>query len=276
MEENIPVTRIKPTKGWQALNIKELRHYKDLLYFLTLRSIKGKYAHSVLGVGWAILQPLILTLVFTVIFGNLAKIGSDGIPYILFSFTAMIPWNYFQNTLTESTGSLIMNREMIAKVYFPRILLPVSSIFSKLIDFIIGVVILVILLAYYQIVPDWEILFAPLFILMLIITSIGIGLILSALAVQFRDVNYAMSFMVRLIMYSAPVVYPLSIIPEKYKIWYAINPLVGAIEGFRTAIIPAHAIPWHIIYPGIITAFVLLTIGLFYFRKMEKYFADIA
>ncbi|MEQ8243664.1 ABC transporter permease [Fulvivirga sp.] len=267
---------IKPSSGWQALNFKELWRYKDLLYFLTLRSIKAKYAQSVLGVGWAIIQPLVLTLVFTVIFGNLAKIGSDGIPYLLFSFTAMVPWNYFQNILTESTSSLITNREMISKVYFPRLVLPLSAIFSKMIDFAIGGVVMIGLLFYYQIVPDWEFIYVPFFVLLLIITSIGIGLILSALAVQFRDINYAMSFMVRLIMYSAPVVYPLSMIPAKYQTLYSLNPLVTVIEGFRTSLIPTLPIPWHTIYPGAIVAVLLLVGGLFYFRKMERHFADIA
>lgn len=267
---------IKPTSGWKAVNFSELWRYKDLLYFLTLRSIKAKYAQSVLGVGWAIIQPLVLTLVFTVIFGNLAKIGSDGIPYLLFSFTAMVPWNYFQNILTESTGSLITNREMISKVYFPRLVLPLSAIFSKMIDFAIGAVVMVVLLVYYSVMPDWEFIFLPFFILLLIITSVGIGLILSALAVQFRDINYAMSFMVRLIMYSAPVVYPLSLIPEKYQMIYSFNPLVTVIEGFRTSLIPSLPIPWETIYPGMIVAVLLLVGGLFYFRKMERHFADIA
>lgn len=267
---------IKPSSGWQALNFKELWRYKDLLYFLTLRSIKAKYAQSVLGVGWAIIQPLVLTLVFTVIFGNLAKIGSDGIPYLLFSFTAMVPWNYFQNILTESTSSLITNREMISKVYFPRLVLPLSAIFSKMIDFAIGGVVMIGLLFYYQVVPDWEFIYVPFFVLLLIITSIGIGLILSALAVQFRDINYAMSFMVRLIMYHAPVVYPLSMIPAKYQALYSLNPLVTVIEGFRTSLIPTLPIPWHTIYPGAIVAVLLLVGGLFYFRKMERHFADIA
>jgi lipopolysaccharide transport system permease protein len=267
---------IKPSSGWQALNFKELWRYKDLLYFLTLRSIKAKYAQSILGVGWAIIQPLVLTLVFTVIFGNLAKIGSDGIPYLLFSFTAMVPWNYFQNILTESTSSLITNREMISKVYFPRLVLPLSAIFSKMIDFAIGAVVMVVLLVYYSVMPDWEFLYLPFFVLLLIITSVGIGLILSALAVQFRDINYAMSFMVRLIMYSAPVVYPLSMIPAKYQTLYSLNPLVTVIEGFRTALIPTLPIPWDTIYPGALVAVLLLVGGLFYFRKMERHFADIA
>ncbi|MEQ8924671.1 MAG: ABC transporter permease [Fulvivirga sp.] len=275
MENNDTVT-IKPTSGWKALNFRELWRYKDLLYFLTLRSIKAKYAQSVLGVGWAIIQPLVLTLVFTVIFGNLAKIGSDGIPYLLFSFTAMVPWNYFQNILTESTGSLISNREMISKVYFPRLVLPLSAIFSKMIDFGIGFLVLIGLLFYYQVVPDVEFIYIPFFLLLLIITSIGIGLILSAMAVQFRDINYAMSFMVRLIMYSAPVVYPLSLIPDHYKFVYALNPLVAVIEGFRASVIPTAVIPWTIIYPGILVSICLLIMGLFYFRKMEKHFADIA
>lgn len=270
------VVRIKPSSGWQVVDIGELWRYRDLLYFLTIRGIKAKYAQSVLGVGWAIIQPLVQTLVFTVIFGNLAKIGSDGIPYLLFSFVAMVPWNYFSSILTESSDSLVKNRKMLSKVYFPRMVLPISSVFSKLLDFFIAFLVLIGLLIYYQFVPNANIIFFPLLLLILIMTSLGIGMIFSALAVQYRDVNYAMSFLVRLLIYSAPVVYSISIIPAEYQYFYALNPMVGVIEGMRAAFLGTKAMPWDLIGIGGVVSLVLFLLGAFYFRRMEKTFADIA
>ncbi|MEM6630828.1 MAG: ABC transporter permease [Bacteroidota bacterium] len=267
---------IQPTKGWQLIDLNELWHYKDLLYFLTIRGIKAKYAQSVLGVGWAIIQPLVQTLVFTVIFGNLAQMGSDGVPYILFSFCAMVPWTYFSNILTESTNSLVQNKAMLSKVYFPRLVLPLSAVFSKLLDFAIGFLVMLGLFVYYRFIPGTEVAIFPLLLLILIMTSLGTGMILSAMAVQYRDIQYAMSFMVRILMYSVPVVYSISIIPEKYLYFYALNPMVGVIEGMRAAFLGTKEIPWDLIGIGGIVALILFIFGAFYFRRMEKSFADIA
>ena len=271
-----PVTKISPSKGWQLIDLPEVWEYKDLLYFLTVRGIKAKYAQSVLGVGWAIIQPLFQTLVFTVIFGNLAKMGSDGVPYVLFSFTAMVPWNYFSNILTNSSSSLVQNRDMLSKVYFPRLVLPISSVLSGLLDFLIAFLVLVGLLVYYQMVPNLNIIYFPLLLLMLIMTSLGIGMILSAMAVQYRDVQYAMSFLVRILLYSVPVVYSISIIPDQYLYWYALNPMVGVIEGMRSALLGTRAMPWDLIAIGSVVSLVLFIFGAFYFKRMEKTFADIA
>ncbi len=270
------ITIIKPQKGWQIIDVREILRYKDLLYFLVLRGIKAKYAQSVLGVSWAVIQPLFQTLVFTVIFGNLAKISSDGIPYVIFSFTAMVPWNYFSGTLTESSNSLVANANMITKVYFPRIVLPLAAIFTKLLDFIIGFLTLIGFMIYFQFVPSWNAIFLPLLILILIMTSMGIGMILSSLAVQYRDVKHAMTFMTSLLMYAAPVVYPASLIPEKYQFWYGLNPLVGVIEGFRSALLETNPMPWDFILTGGIVATILFFYGAFHFRKMERVFADVA
>ena len=270
------VTRIAPTKGWQLIDLKELWQYKDLLYFLTIRGIKAKYAQSVLGVGWAIIQPLFQTLVFTVIFGNLAKMSSDGVPYILFSFTAMVPWNYFSNILTNSSSSLVQNRAMLSKVYFPRLVLPVSAVISKLLDFLIAFIVLVVFLLYFRFVPTIHIVYFPLLLLILMMTSLGIGMILSAMAVQYRDVQYAMSFLVRILLYSVPVVYSISIIPDKYVYIYALNPMVGVIEGMRSIFLGTRPMPWDLIAIGGLVSVVLFIFGAFYFRKMEKTFADIA
>lgn len=258
------------------INFKELIKYKDLLYFLVIRGIKARYAQSVLGISWAIIQPLFTTLVFTVIFGNVAKIDSDGVPYVVFSFAAMVPWTYFSNTLTESANSLVTNANMISKVYFPRLVLPLSAALSKLLDFIIGFVVFVGFLVYFGMVPSWEIIYLPVLMIMLLMSSLGIGMILSAMAVQFRDVKHAVTFLVQLLLYAAPVVYATSAIPEAYQFWYALNPMVGVIEGFRSIFLGTLEFPWLWIGPGAMVSILLFVFGLFYFRRMERNFADVA
>lgn len=269
------VTTIKPTSGFRFVNIRELIEYKDLLYFLVLRGIKAKYAQSVLGIGWAVIQPLFTTLVFTIVFGNLAKVTSDGLPYFIFSLTGMVCWNYFSGTLGESTNSLVLNANMISKVYFPRLVLPLAAVFSKLLDFIIGMLLLIVFLFVYKIPLTAEVLVLPLLIVLLLMTSIGTGMLLSAMAVQYRDVRHAMTFLTQLLMYSAPVVYPASSVPEQYQMLYALNPMVGVIEGFRAALLHTRPIPWDFIGLGSIVATIMLVWGALYFRKMEKVFADV-
>lgn len=271
-----PLTIIKPTKGWQLIDIKELIRYKDLLYFLVVRGIKARYAQSILGVSWAIIQPLFTTLLFTVIFGNVAQISSDGVPYIVFSFAAMVPWNYFSGTLTDSANSLVQNANMISKVYFPRLVLPLSAAFSKLLDFVIGFLVFIGFLIYFGMAPTWEVVYLPLLLLILVMTSLGIGMILSAMAVQFRDVKHAITFLVQLLLYTAPVVYPTSAIPELYRFWYSLNPMVGVIEGFRSIFLKTQLFPWQLILPGSVVAIILFTFAALYFRRMEKIFADVA
>jgi lipopolysaccharide transport system permease protein len=266
---------IKPSSGWKFVNLKELWRYKDLLYFLTIRGIKAKYAQSVLGVSWAIIQPLFTTLVFTIVFGRLAKVSSDGIPYALFSYLALWPWNYFSGTLTDSSNSLIVNANMITKVYFPRLVLPLSAIFSKLLDFIIAFIVVIVFLIYYQVTPGLGLLWIPFLIVQLLFTSLGLGLILSAMAVQYRDVKHAMTFVVQILMYGAPVVYSTNALPTKYQLIYSLNPMVGVIEGFRAAFLD-RAMPWEWIWPGAIVSCALFGFGMLYFRKMERVFADVA
>jgi lipopolysaccharide transport system permease protein len=268
-------TIIKPSSGWKIVNLKEVWQYKDLLYFLTIRGIKAKYAQSILGVSWAIIQPLFTTLVFTIVFGGLAKVSSDGIPYALFSYLALWPWNYFSGTLTESSNSLITNANMITKVYFPRLVLPLSSVFSKLLDFVIAFVVVVVFCIYYNVAPGWGILYIPLLIFQLLLTSLGLGLILSAMAVQYRDVKHAMTFVVQILMYAAPVVYSTTAVPPQYQFWYSLNPMVGVIEGFRAGFLD-RPMPWGWVWPGSIVALLLFFYGMLYFRKMERVFADVA
>lgn len=266
---------IQATSGWQVIDFQELWRYKDLLYFLTLRGIKARYAQSVLGVGWAIIQPLFTTLVFTVVFGGLAKVDSDGMPYILFSYLALWPWNYFSGTLTESANSLIQNANMITKVYFPRMVLPLSSTLSKLLDFLIAFVVVIVLMIYFKITPGWGLFILPLLIVQLLMTSLGIGMFLSAMAVKYRDVKHALTFVVQILMYAAPVVYSTSAVPIQYQSLYILNPMVGVIEGFRAAFLD-RPMPWDWIWPGSIVAVVLFVFGMFYFRRMERIFADVA
>ncbi|KPQ19471.1 MAG: ABC-type lipopolysaccharide export system permease component RfbA [Algoriphagus marincola HL-49] len=266
---------IEPSSGWKMVDFKELWRYKDLLYFLTLRGIKARYAQSILGVSWAIIQPLFTTVVFTLVFGGLAKVDSDGMPYILFSYLALWPWNYFSGTLTESANSLIQNANMITKVYFPRMVLPLSAILSKMLDFTIAFVVVVIMLIYFKQVPGWGVLFTPLLILQLLLCSLGIGMFLSALAVKYRDVKHALTFLVQLLLYAAPVVYSTSAVPVEYQKFYVLNPMVGVIEGFRAAFLN-RPMPWEWIWPGSIVAVVVFVFGMMYFRKMERTFADVA
>jgi lipopolysaccharide transport system permease protein len=273
---NSEIQIIEPRSGWQFIDLKELWRYRDLLYFLVIRGIKAKYAQSVLGVGWAVLQPLVQTIIFTIIFGNLAKLDSDGVPYILFSFAAMVPWNYFSNILTESSNSLIQNKAMLSKVYFPRLVLPLAAVFSKILDFAIAFLVMVGLFIYFNFVPNSNVIFFPLLLLILILASLGTGMLLSALAVQYRDVQYAMSFLVRILMYSVPVVYSISIIPEKWLYLYALNPMVGVIEGMRAAFLGTKAMPWDLIAIGGIVSVLLFGFGAMYFKRMERSFADIA
>lgn len=275
MEQKQHYKVIQPTSGWQLIDFKELWRYKDLLYFLTLRGIKARYAQSVLGVAWAIIQPLFTTLVFTIVFGNLAKVDSDGIPYILFSYLALWPWNYFSGTLTESANSLIQNANMITKVYFPRMVLPLSSILSKLLDFIIAFVVVVGMMIYFQVMPGWGLVVLPLLIIQLLMCSLGMGMMLSAMAVKYRDVKHAMTFVVQLLLYAAPVVYSTTAVPEPYQKFYILNPMVGVIEGFRAAFLN-RPMPWEWILPGTIVGLIIFVFGMMYFRRMERIFADVA
>ncbi len=269
-------TVIRPQKGWVPIDIPEIIKYRDLLYFLVVRGIKAKYAQSILGVGWAVLQPLFTTVVFTVVFGNLAKVGSDGVPYVIFSFTAMVPWNYFSGTLTDSSNSLVANASMITKVYFPRVVLPLASIFSRLLDFLIGFIAVGGFMIYYQFIPSLNALFIPLLLIILLLTSIGLGLILSSMAVQYRDVKHVMTFLTSLLMYAAPVVYPASLVPEKWIFLYSLNPMVGVIEGFRSALLGTQPMPWESILWGGLVAIMIFVFGAYYFKKMERVFADVA
>ena len=270
------VTVIEPRSGWRLIDWKELGEYSDLFFFLTWRHIKVRYAQSAIGIGWAVVQPLFYMLVFTVVFGRLARIQSDGAPYAVFAFTALVPWTYFANAVTEGAASLTVNADMISKIYFPRLILPMSIVVARLADFAIALVILAALMAWYHIIPGERIAILPLLILLMVFTAAGLGLWLAALAVQYRDVNYATTFGMQLLMYAAPVVYPVSLVPAHVQMLYAVNPMVGVIEGFRAVLLETRPVPWDFIAIGSVTALIVAVSGAFYFRRKEQIFADVA
>ncbi len=267
---------IQPSKGWQLINWQELREYRDLFYFLILRDIKTKYKQTVLGFGWAIIQPVFSMIVFSVVFGRLAKVPSDDIPYPLFSYIALVPWTYFQTALTGSTSSLIAGMNIFTRVYFPRLIIPMTPVLAGLVDFAIAFMIIFGLMAYYSVAPTVAILYLPLLVLLMILTSMGIGMWLSALAIQYRDIRYAVNFLSRILMYAAPVVWPVSLIPEQYRLVYGLYPMAGVIEGFRSAMLGHNPMPWDLIAAGTISALVLFLSGALYFRWKERIFADVA
>jgi lipopolysaccharide transport system permease protein len=252
-----------------------LWQYRDLLYFLIWRDIKAKYAQSVLGIGWAIVQPVFYMIVFTIVFGKLAKISSDGAPYVIFSYTALVPWTYFANALADTTGSLLGGGNMLTKVYFPRLIMPISSTIAKLVDFSIAFLLLFGFMAWFRTAPTLAALVIPALILLMILTAGGIGMWLTVLAIQYRDVKYGIGFLVQLLMYASPVAYPASLIPDQYRLLYAMNPMVGVMEGFRSALLNTNPMPWDMIAVGGIVAVAVALSGMFYFRRMERTFADV-
>jgi len=272
--ENDSITIIEPEKPWKIVDLKEIKEYRDLFLFLVWRDVKVLYAQTIMGFSWAILQPLAQIVIFTIIFGKVAKIDTGGIPYFLFSSVAVIPWTFMSVSMIQSSQSLVVGQSQLGKIYFPRIIFPLTPIFSKLVDFGISLVIIVSVLVYYRVVPSWNIVFLPFFILLMICVSAGVGMWLSAMAIRFRDVKYAMGFLVRMLMYSAPIVYSAATIPDKWRLIYSINPIVGIIEGFRGCLLGTE-LQWIYIFPGILSAIMLLLTGALYFNHMEKIFVDV-
>jgi lipopolysaccharide transport system permease protein len=268
------VTVIEHRTGWQLIDFRELKRYRDLFFFLAWREIKILYAQTILGFSWAILQPLMQILIFTVVFGKVARLSTDGTPYFLFSTVAIIPWSYMSQAMTQSSQSLVLGQNLLDKVYFPRLLFPLTPVLARVVDFGISVIIIIAVSLYYRVVPTWNLLFLPLFIILMVSIPAGIGMWLSALAIRFRDVRHAMPFVVRMLIYTAPIVYSASSIPETYRFIYSLNPIVGVIEGFRSCLLGT-TIPWWFIWPGILTSFILLFGGAFYFKRMEWLFVDV-
>ena len=269
------VTIIRPSHGWRGINFRELWRYRELLYFLTWRDVKVLYKQTVLGAAWAVIQPLFTMLIFTLFFGKLAKIPSDGIPYPIFSFAALVPWTFFANGLAKSSQSLVNESNLIKKVYFPRLVIPLSAVMSSGVDFILAFIVLLVMMFFYGIVPTLALLWLPAFLLLAISTSLGVGLWLTAMNVQFRDVRYTVPFLVQAWMFATPIAYPSSLLSEPWKTIYGINPMAGVIEGFRWALLGTNTVPGPIILISCIVSILMLISGAYYFRRMEKKFADV-
>ena len=273
-------TIIEPRSGWQLIDWRELLRYKDLLYFMVRREVIVLYKQTILGFAWAIVRPVFSMIVFSIVFGGLANVPSDGIPYPVFSYVALVPWTYFSTAMTKSTQSLIGGAGIFTKVYFPRLIIPLTPVIAGLVDFIIALGVVGVLMAYFHIVPTWNILWLPLLVIIMIMTSAGIGMWLSALAIQYRDVRHAIQFMSQLLMYAAPVVWPVSLLSDKFGntvvLWYGLYPMAGVIEGFRSAFLGHNPMPWDLIGMGTISGAILLLTGALYFRRKERIFADVA
>ncbi len=272
---DIPVTIIKPSQGWVSLKLDELWEYRELLYFLTWRDIKVRYKQTVLGAAWAIIQPFFTMIVFSLFFGRLAGIPSDGIPYPIFSYAALVPWSFFATGLSSSSNSLVGSANLLKKVYFPRLAIPIATVLSGVIDFVLAFILLLGMMLFYGIVPTINIIWLPLLLLLALMTSLGVGLWLSALNVQFRDVRYTIPFITQFWLFATPIAYPSSLLSEPWRTLYGINPMVGVVEGFRWALLGSDTAPGPIIIVSALAAVGLLVSGAYYFRRMEASFADV-
>ncbi len=271
----LPVTRIEPTHGWSGINLRELWAFRELLYILTWRDIKVRYKQTVLGAAWAILQPFLTMVVFSVVFGRLARVPSDGIPYPVFAYCALLPWQLFAYALTASSNSLVANEGLITKVYFPRLVIPLSAVLSGLVDFGVAFIVLLGMLVYYGIVPTLAILTLPLFLTLAIATALSVGLWLSALNVQYRDVRHTVPFLIQFWLFATPIAYPSSLVPERWRALYGLNPMAGVVEGFRWALLGKADGSGPLVLVSAAVVGALLGGGLLYFRRMERTFADV-
>jgi lipopolysaccharide transport system permease protein len=271
----VPVTVIEPSKGWVSLRLGALWRSRELLYFLIWRDVKVRYKQTLLGAAWAILQPLLTMVVFSIFFGKLARMPSDGVPYPLFAYVALVPWTFFANGLTLSSTSLVSNQTLLRKVYFPRLVIPISAVAAGLIDFGIAFVVLLGLAARYGITPTANIIWLPALVLLALVTALGVGLWFSALNVLYRDIQYVVPFLAQVWLYATPIVYPSSLVPERWRTLYAINPMVGVVEGFRWALLGTGTAPGAMILVSAVAALAVLIGGLFFFRRMEKSFSDV-
>jgi lipopolysaccharide transport system permease protein len=266
-QEKLRVTELR----WMS----ELWRFRELLYFLAWRDVKVRYKQAALGAAWAIIQPLLAMIIFSVFFGRLAGVPSGGVPYPLFSYCALVPWTYFSGTLSQAGNSLIGNSNLITKVYFPRVLLPAASALSGILDFFIGFSLVVVLMVYYHVKPGWSLVFLPLFILAMMLCALGVGMFLAAMNVRYRDVKYAIPFLIQIGLFVTPIIYPVTFLPPKYQNILALNPMAGIVEGFRACLFAQHRMNWNLIGTSFAVTLALLIFGAIYFRKTEKSFADI-
>jgi lipopolysaccharide transport system permease protein len=270
-----PFTLIEPPKGWAGVRLPELWEYRELLFFLTWRDIKVRYKQTALGAAWAILQPFMTMVVFSLFFGRLARVPSDGVPYPIFAYAALVPWTFFANGLTQSANSLVGSANMITKVYFPRLVIPISAVLSGLVDFVIAFFLLLAMMLYYGISLTSNVLWIPLLLLLALVTALGVGFWLSALNVEFRDVRYVLPFVVQLWLFATPIAYPSTLLSEPWRAIYGINPMVGVVEGFRWALLGTATRPGPAVLISSVTAVAVLVAGALYFRAMERNFADV-
>jgi lipopolysaccharide transport system permease protein len=268
-------TRIEPSKAWVSLGLRDLWQYRELLFFLAWRDIKVRYKQTALGAAWAVIQPLFTMLVFTLFFGRLAKVPSDGIPYPLFSYTALLPWQLFAYALTESSNSVVANERLITKIYFPRLVVPLASILAGLVDFVIAFTLVVGMMVWYGVRPTWAVLTLPFFVILAMATALGVGLWLSALNVIYRDVRYTLNFIVQFWLIASPVAYSSTLVPARWRPFYGLNPMAGVIEGFRWALLGKAQAPGAMLWVSVVVVALVLVGGLYYYRRMEKTFADV-
>jgi len=275
VQRSTKVLRIEPSRGWVSLRLREVWEYHELLYFLIWRDVKVRYKQTVLGGAWAILQPFFTMVVFSLFFGRLAKMPSDGIPYPIFTYTALVPWMFFSQGLNQAANSLVGNSNLIRKVYFPRLIIPLASVCGGLVDFALAFAVLLVMMLYYGIAPTAHVVWLPLLLALSLVTSLGVGLWLSALTVTFRDVRHIVPFIVQFWMFATPVAYPSSLLHEPWRTVYGLNPMTGVIEGFRWALLGSKSQPEGIILVSALAAVLILVSGAYYFRRVEKSFADV-
>jgi lipopolysaccharide transport system permease protein len=266
---------IEPRKNPFQLDLKSVWHYRELLYFLVWRDLKIRYKQTIIGVGWALVQPVVTMIIFTIIFGRFAKIPSEGLPYSIFAYSALLPWNYFASALQRSVASVVGDAHLVSKVYFPRLILPMAGTLSGLVDFAVSFSLIVGMMSWYQIGITWRVLTIPAFLAFAQATALAVGLWLSALNVRYRDVGFTIPFLVQVWMFISPVVYPVSMIPEKYRLIYGLNPMAGVIEGFRWALFQNSNFDFSVVVVSVTVVLVILVSGLVFFRKMERTFADV-
>lgn len=270
-----PVLIIRPSKGWISLRLRDIWEFRELLYFLVWRDLKVRYKQTILGVVWVVLQPVMTMLVFSIFFGRLIGVPTDGIPYPIFSITALIPWQFFANSITVSGNSLVVNQHLITKIYFPRLIIPIAAVFSGLIDFAVAFGVMIVILVMYGITPTATVLALPFFLLLVISLTLAVGLWLSALNVQYRDVQHTIPFLVQFWFFGSPIVYSSNLVPETWRAWYALNPVVGIVEGFRWALVGKPGEIGTLVVVSTLVIVVLLIGGLVYFRRVEKIFPDV-
>jgi len=268
------VTIIEPETGWLSLNLAEIWKYKDLLFLLIWRDVSVRYRQSVLGIGWAIFRPLVSTLIFTLVFSLLVRVQTD-VPYPVFAFTAMIPWLYFSNALSSVTSSVASNQGVLTKVYFPRMILPLAALGAGLVEIGIQLLIFVFFMLYYDIAPSLRMLALPGFVMLALLTALGFGVWLTAINVKYRDVGMAVPFLIQIWMYLCPIVYPVTLIPERFRALYSLNPMVGVIEGFRWSLLGTTSPDWQSIGVSVTVMVLILISGLYYFRRSDSWFADV-